>query len=44
MTDARRTWDWQPPTRVQCLRCAEWFETRELTPRCPACGFKETLE
>jgi hypothetical protein len=41
---APTAWDWQPPTRRECLRCGTWFETRDAAPTCPACGFKETLE
>ena len=32
---------WLPPVRVRCLRCDRWYVTRELQPRCPACGFRE---
>jgi hypothetical protein len=41
---APTAWDWTPPTRRQCLRCGTWFLTRELNPRCPTCGLKETPE
>jgi rubrerythrin len=34
--------DWQPPTKLECLRCGGWFITRELNPRCPYCGHRET--
>jgi rubrerythrin len=33
---------WQPPTKLECLRCGGWFITRELNPRCPYCGHRET--
>ncbi len=36
-----RPWSWAPPTHWACLRCGEWFLTRDLQPRCPACGFQE---
>jgi hypothetical protein len=35
--------DWLPGTRHECIRCGEHFTSRELQPRCPACGFRETL-
>ena len=38
----RTPYDWQPPMRVRCLRCDAKFTTRELQPRCPVCGFKES--
>lgn len=32
-------WSWLLPTRWACLRCGTWFLTRDLAPRCPACGY-----
>lgn len=41
--DAWRVWPWAwvPPVRWECLRCGEWFLTRDLRPRCPECGWLE---
>ena len=34
--------DWLAPVRWRCLRCWQWFTTRELVPTCTFCGFRET--
>jgi rubrerythrin len=41
LTEQRPAFDWQP-TKLECLRCGGWHVTRELNPRCPYCGHRET--
>ena len=38
----QQAFDWLPAVRVKCLRCDGTFFSRELSPRCPHCGFQET--
>ena len=39
------TWhDWLPPIAWCCPRCAGILETREGSPRCPSCGYRETVD
>lgn len=42
MMAAPLVFDWLPATRHECLKCGCWYVSKELQPRCPVCGFRET--
>jgi rubrerythrin len=43
LVDAQRptAFSGAPLTRWRCLRCGDWFLTRDAAPICPLCGFRE---